>query len=343
MQNHTAHPSRAEHGLPMVLSKADTTEVFFGSVAAELTTKTIVHPLDTLKTRLQYLVLPPRARTSQKLPIVGDVQLGLEILAAATRRPQHSISEPLSLPVPRHKRVLNGMRSLYRGLGPQLVGVVPIAFVYMPTYEVSKAALHGTALQHTPLAGVLTGVASAVVRVPVSVVKARIQLGLHSTASDAVAHARSAGKGGLYAGFRATVVLDACYATVQFTCLEQLRRLALALARPAGGGTDPSQLDARVNAAIGFFTGVLAAVATEPLDVVRTRLMTQRAKGEGAFQYQGLTHGLRKAVVAEGVASLWKGLLPRLLTKAVGSLIWYTTYMEARRCWRRVGAVADTS
>ena len=29
--------------------------------------------------------------------------------------------------------------------------------------------------------------------------------------------------------------------------------------------------------------------------------------------------------------ALWKGLLPRLLTKGLGSLIWYTSYMEARR------------
>ena len=48
------------------MARNDPTEVFFGSVAAELTTKLLVHPLDTLKTRLQYLVLPERAAASHR-------------------------------------------------------------------------------------------------------------------------------------------------------------------------------------------------------------------------------------------------------------------------------------
>jgi len=209
--------------------------------------------------------------------------------------------------------------------------VVPIALVYMPSYEVASGALKGTPLQSTPIAGVLTGVASAVVRVPVSVIKSRIQLGLHQSAGEALSHARRGGRGGLYAGLRATVVLDTSYAVVQFTCLEQLRTLAL---RFSGGElTDPTQLGTKANAAIGFATGLFAAVATEPIDVVRTRLMTQGAKGVGAFAYDGLAHGLAKASRAEGMASLWRGLLPRLVTKSTGSLVWYTTYMEARRAF----------
>ena len=76
-----------------------------------------------------------------------------------------------------------------------------------------------------------------------------------------------------------------------------------------------------------------AAIVAEPLDVVRTRLMTQGKNPH--FQYEGLLHGLQTAARREGLYSLWKGLLPRLLTKAFGSVIWYTTYMEARRWYTR--------
>ena len=181
--------------------------------------------------------------------------------------------------------------------------------------------------------------ASATVRVPVSVVKSRIQLGLHLSMREAVARAMRNGMGsggGLYAGFRATVVLDSSYACVQFFFLEQLRALALRTApTPAGGSrpSSPTQLGAGANAAIGFLTGVCAAIVTEPLDVVRTRLMTQGKNPH--FQYEGLLHGLQTAARREGLYSLWKGLLPRLLTKAFGSVIWYTTYMEARRWYTR--------
>ena len=106
--------------------------------------------------------------------------------------------------------------------------------------------------------------ASATVRVPVSVVKSRIQLGLHLSMREAVARAMRNGMGsggGLYAGFRATVVLDSSYACVQFFFLEQLRALALRTApTPAGGSrpSSPTQLGAGANAAIGFLTGVCA-------------------------------------------------------------------------------------
>ena len=54
-------------------------------------------------------------------------------------------------------------------------------------------------------------------------------------------------------------------------------------------------------------------------------------RGEGGFGYAGVVHGLRQAARSEGVLSLWKGLAPRLLIKGLGSTIWYTAYMEARR------------
>ena len=135
-------------------------DVIVGSIAAELASKIAVHPLDTLKTRLQYLVLPRTTSSAKRIPLLGDIRVGLQILAAATRSPHHSMIEPGSTPhVPRHRLVLNAGRSLYRGLVPQVVGVLPIALVYMPTYELASATVKGTYLEHTPVAGLATGAA----------------------------------------------------------------------------------------------------------------------------------------------------------------------------------------
>ena len=100
------------------------------------------------------------------------------------------------------------------------------------------------------------------------------------------------------------VALDVWYAAVQFTALENMRVLAVRLSPEQR--RDPLQLSTGENAAIGFSTGVVAAVMTEPLDVVRTRLMTQGERGQGAFGYTSLTDGLRKAARSEGVLALWK-------------------------------------
>ena len=52
-----------------------------------------------------------------------------------------------------------------------MIGVVPSALVYMPTYEFARHALRGTPF--APFAGCVTGVVSACVRVPTSVLKVR--------------------------------------------------------------------------------------------------------------------------------------------------------------------------
>jgi hypothetical protein len=42
-------------------------------------------------------------------------------------------------------------------------------------------------------------------------------------------------------------------------------------------------------------------------------------------------HGLRQIVATEGLGSLWRGLLPRLLLKSLGSMIWYPVYVRVLR------------
>lgn len=75
---------------------------------------------------------------------------------------------------------------------------------------------------------------------------------------------------------------------------------------------------------------------TEPIDVVRTRIMAQLRKADGAkakgtdFNYKSLADGLAKASKAEGYAALYRGLLPRLILKSLGGAIWYSTYIRCK-------------
>eukprot|EP00308_Calcidiscus_leptoporus_P004876 CAMPEP_0119381182 /NCGR_PEP_ID=MMETSP1334-20130426/61744_1 /TAXON_ID=127549 /ORGANISM="Calcidiscus leptoporus, Strain RCC1130" /LENGTH=265 /DNA_ID=CAMNT_0007401233 /DNA_START=306 /DNA_END=1103 /DNA_ORIENTATION=- len=217
---------------------------------------------------------------------------------------------------------------LYRGLPVSLLGAVPVSLVYMPTYELSKSAINGFSQHLLPasqVASVVTGVVSSSVRVPISVVKARLQTCVYATSSDAVMAALAGGWRGLYAGWPASCVLDVTYALVQFTALEQFRSLGLGL---SGG----RPLTAAEDSLIGFLTGAVTAVCTEPLDVIRLRLQTQqRGEGKVDFGYNGLVDGFAKLARQEGVLALWRGILPRLLLKSVGSAIWYTAYRCSRR------------
>ena len=49
-----------------------------------------------------------------------------------------------------------------------------------------------------------------------------------------------------------------------------------------------------------------------------------------AFGYKGVFDGLRSVARTEGVLSLWKGLLPRLVLKSLGSSVWLSVYMATR-------------
>ena len=282
-------------------------EIVFASCCAEVVQKAALHPIDTMRARMQY---SSDKRGSSRSLVWGDLREGWRIIASEQR------------PV----------RALYRGLAPSVIGSVPTAMVYMPTYEASKALLAGTPL--APAVGVCTGVVSACVRVPTSVVKSQLQLQLHENTFACLREifARS-GPAGLFVGFRATVFLDVFYAVVQFAVLEQLRWLMALLV--LGNGLAVHDLAPYHNAIVGFATGAITAVATEPVDVIRTRLMAQKKGAKGpargkAFGYAGMMDGMKQVAAKEGVLSLWKGLLPRLVLKSVGSSIWYAVYMAAR-------------
>jgi len=125
---------------------APSLEIITASCCAELAQKTALHPVDSLKVRMQY---DPRRRAGNFGPrmVLAELRDAWAIVQAEPR--------PVT--------------ALYRGLGPSVIGAVPTAAVYMPTYEASKLALAGTPF--APAAGVVTGIVSAAVRVPTSVRK----------------------------------------------------------------------------------------------------------------------------------------------------------------------------
>lgn len=137
-----------------------------------------------------------------------------------------------------------------------------------------------------------------------------------------------------YGGWRVTGAYDVVYNVVQFTLLEAVRaaeRAARRRGRREGGApAAPAGRaeTARRNVAIGALTGALTSLATEPLDVVRTRLLTQRrvAAAGGAVYYRSWAHCVRTIAREEGRGALFKGSIPRLTTVALSSSLWLAVY-----------------
>lgn len=274
-------------------------------------------------------------------------------------------------------------RHLYKGLGGNLVGVVPACALFFAVYEPAKRALlpipgdgdgEGTAAHHRRTAvahlaaAASAGLASSLVRVPTEVVKTRMQTGQFSSARAALRHiVTKEGRlaTGLFAGFGSFLLRDLPFDAIEFASYEQLKLAwcALAPAAPsysapssaappviATGGTNPRleekahlgeverrrrPLKQHESAVLGAIAGAVTGAVTTPLDVVKTRLMTQGAEGRGTGRgdgrrYRGVADCVARMVREEGAFSLLKGIQPRVTFIGIGGGVFFFALEAAK-------------
>lgn len=226
-------------------------------------------------------------------------------------------------------------RHLYKGLGGNLVGVMPACAVFFAVYEPAKRLLVASdgdsrhSMGAHLVAAASGGLASSLIRVPTEVVKTRMQTGQFSSARHALWHiaTREGIYAGLFAGFGSFLLRDLPFDAIEFTSYEQMK---LTWKSVSGG----RELRKHETAFIGAFAGMLTGAVTTPLDVVKTRLMTQGTRSEEAGQvvgekrlgkqrYRGVTDCVSRMVAEEGWRSLLKGIGPRVTWIGVGGGIFF--------------------
>jgi hypothetical protein len=246
-----------------------------GALASGSTTA-LMHPLDTLKTRIQ-------ATVGQAPSLRGLARMVPEL----------------------------GAKRLYLGIIPAVLGASSSHGVRTASYEAARVALAPLAALGLPgvndtfLQGLASGVGTFLgtgLRIPNEVLKQRLQTGQHAHVAEAAAAV--VGQGGLKALFRgttATLAREVPFYVLGMVAYEQLKGVARGLV--ASGELSPWQ-----TICVGALSGAIAAVATTPADVLKTRIMTGRAPaGLGALALA------QRMIVEEGVASLFKGAAPRAL------------------------------
>lgn len=325
--------STTRHPEPLDASKVQKTQApnwvhfvaggFGGMVGAVVTC-----PLDVVKTRLQS---DAYNATYNQAPKLGN---------PAVKAFQH-LKETGGVILSIYK--VEGSRALFRGLGPNLVGVIPARSINFFTYGSSKEFLltrfnNGQEATWIHLAaGLNAGFVTSTATNPIWLIKTRLQLdktkGKHYKNSwDCFKYVvNNEGFFSLYKGLSASY-LGGVELTLQWVLYEQMKsflnRKSIEL-----HGHDESKKTTRdhvlewcARSGAAGAAKFVASLITYPHEVVRTRLRQAPLVETGKPKYTGLIQCFKLVLKEEGLVSMYGGLTPHLLRTVPNSIIMFGTW-----------------
>lgn len=211
----------------------------------------------------------------------------------------------------------DGVKGLYRGMGPPLVGVTPIFAISFWAYDLGKKIVYAAtpnrasqslSMAELAFAGFFSAVPTTLVAGPAERVKVLLQIqgqGTQSKYSGPTDVVRQLYKeGGLRSIFRgtfATLARDGPGSAAYFVAYEVAKK------KLTPAGSDPSKLNLGAVVVAGGLAGVAMWSVAIPPDVIKSRL---QSAPHGT--YTGFIDCARKTVAQDGVKALWKGFGPAM-------------------------------
>jgi len=113
-------------------------------------------------------------------------------------------------------------------------------------------------------------------------------------------------KRGLYKGFQPNLLREVPFALIQYPLYEYLHTQS-SIPRPFDG----------------CIAGAIAGFLTTPLDVLRTRALSDTVN----TSYLALMRTMRKA----GISSCWKGAVPRVIWIGIGGGVYFEAYQRTKQ------------
>jgi len=225
-----------------------------------------------------------------------------------------------------------GLRTLWSGLGAALVMGVPSTVFYLTAYESTRDELNARwAMGHQWASFVAGGAARLITSTmvsPLELLRTRMQAhaepaGLFALAREAV---RSEGVSSLWRGLVPTLWRDVPFSCFYWLTYEMIKHRCLAT-------SSNQELPASLAFGAGATAGTLAAVATTPLDVIKTRQQLQEnaERCRSSRACGGTAYELVKTARAEGLSALFVGLGPRVAKVAPSCAIMIASYELGKR------------
>jgi len=263
-------------------------------------------PLEVVKTRLQ--------SSSSGFEIAG---------LPGNQRAAGSVYQCL-----RQVLVQEGIAGLFRGLGPNLVGVAPSRAIYFWAYSSCKTSLNRQALfgqRDTPLvhltSAAAAGCVSSVTTNPIWVVKTRLQLDREqkptSLGNVIKQISKESGIRGFYLGLTASIY-GISETVVHFVVYEHLKKR---MSTWLGQRHDQHDMKHFLGfMACGAVSKTGATCLAYPHEVVRTRLREPGLKYRSFWQTMGLVYK------EEGRPGLYRGLATNLIRQIPNTAVMMATY-----------------
>ncbi|KAG0480093.1 hypothetical protein HPP92_010691 [Vanilla planifolia] len=298
------------------------------------------HPLDLIKVRMQL-----QGETVAPVPALRPAFVYPGSATVTIAHPTLPVRRPGPIAVGRQILLTEGPAALFSGVSATILRQTLYSTTRMGLYDILKTrwssppAVSGGnfAAPSLPLhkkitAGLIAGAVGAAVGNPADVAMVRMQadgrLPLaerrnYRGVGDALGQmVKREGVGSLWRGSALTVNRAMIVTASQLATYDQAKEAIL------GRGLLPDGLPTHV--AASFTAGLVAAAASNPVDVVKTRVMNMKVEKGAAPPYAGAFDCALKTVKAEGPMALYKGFIPTVSRQGPFTIVLFVTLEQVR-------------
>ncbi|XP_047152504.1 mitochondrial uncoupling protein 5 [Vigna umbellata] len=291
------------------------------------------HPLDLIKVRMQLQGENNAPKPVHNLRPALAFQTGSNVHVATI--PKARVG-PIAVGVRLVQQ--EGLAALFSGVSATVLRQTLYSTTRMGLYDVLKTKWTDPASGTMPLgrkieAGLIAGAIGAAVGNPADVAMVRMQadgrLPLaerrnYKSVVDAILRmARQEGVTSLWRGSSLTVNRAMLVTASQLASYDQFKETILQK------GVMRDGLGTHVTAS--FAAGFVAAVASNPVDVIKTRVMNMKVEPGSPPPYAGALDCALKTVRAEGPMALYKGFVPTISRQGPFTVVLFVTLEQVRK------------
>ena len=297
------------------------------------------HPLDLIKVRMQLhgeSQVPNPAMQACHRPAVAFSTSGSGNVSAALGMVEPPRVGPVSVGVGIVRA--EGVAALFSGVSATVLRQTLYSATRMGLYEVLKGKWSDPETGNFSLpkkiaAGLVAGRVGAAVGNPADVAMVRMQADgrlpinqrrNYKSVVDAIGQmSKSEGVTSLWRGSALTVNRAMIVTASQLASYDQIKEMILEK------GVMNDGIGTHVTAS--FTAGFVAAVASNPVDVIKTRVMNMRVEPGAPPPYSGALDCALKTVKAEGPMALYKGFVPTISRQGPFTVVLFVTLEQVRK------------